>query len=72
MLEILLTLPDEVRFSRLPAIDQLTDLVQVTYMWSSRLSPMKVMYFVNKYTVLLDTILSMISRFSVSTLADGA
>ena len=72
MLEILLTLPDEVRFSRLPAIDQLRDIVQVTYMWSSRLSPMKVLYFVNKYTVLLDAILSMTSRFSVSTLADGA
>ncbi|KAI0701610.1 hypothetical protein C8Q76DRAFT_802577 [Earliella scabrosa] len=58
MLEILLTLPDEVRFSPLPVIDQFTDLVQVTYMWSSRLSPMKVMYFVNKYTVILDAILS--------------
>ena len=70
MLEILLTLPDEVRFSPLPVIDQFTDLVQVTYMWSSRLNPMKVMYFINKYSVFLEAGLAVHSTFL--SLAPGA
>ncbi|KAI0701638.1 hypothetical protein C8Q76DRAFT_861734, partial [Earliella scabrosa] len=39
-------------FATLEAFSTLPD--EVTYMWSSRLNPMKIIYFINKYNIFLD------------------
>ena len=51
-------------------IGDLVSGMQVTHMWSSRLNSMKIMYFINKYSVFLDAGLAVHSTFL--SLAPGA
>ena len=59
MLEILATLPDEVRHIIYTPMGSIASHAsKVALLWPDIFSPMKVVYFVNKYSVVVDAVLA--------------